>query len=74
LAEYPQLVPGAAAAHGFVHGPSDLCRVEPRLQYWTREAEHRLSGKTEAELPEIQAWRRAYSKNGLETDAVPLRF
>ena len=65
-AEYPELVPGTAAIHGFVHGPSELWRVEPRLHYWTREAEHRLIGKTEAELPEIQAWRRAYPKMGLK--------
>ena len=65
-ADYPELVPGAAVVRGFMQGPSDLSRVEPRLQYWTREAERRLSGKTEAELPEIQAWRRAYSKMGLK--------
>ena len=65
-AEYPELVPGTAVVYGLVQGPTDVARVGPRLDYWTREAERRMTRRTEAELPEVQAWRRAYSKMGLK--------
>jgi DNA/RNA-binding domain of Phe-tRNA-synthetase-like protein len=52
--------------YGLEQGPADVSSVEPRLQYWVREAERRLADKTEAELSEVQAWRRAYSKMGLK--------
>lgn len=65
-AEYPELVAGTAVVNGLVQGPTDVARVGPRSQYWTREAERRLAGKSEAELAEVQAWRRAYSKMGLK--------
>jgi len=65
-AEYPELVAGTAVVNSLVQGPPDVGRVGPRLQYWTRQAERRMAGKSVAELAEVQAWRRAYSKMGLK--------
>ena len=59
---YPQLVAGALAAHGI----TDDVIVQPRLGRFIATAESRLAGHTEGELPEIQAWRRAFSKMGLK--------
>jgi DNA/RNA-binding domain of Phe-tRNA-synthetase-like protein len=40
--------------------------VRPQLAGFAATAESRLAGSSEAELPEIQAWRRAFSRMGLE--------
>jgi DNA/RNA-binding domain of Phe-tRNA-synthetase-like protein len=60
--DYPQLVAAALAAHGI----NDGVVVQPRLDKYTATAESRLAAHTEAELPEIQAWRRAFSSMGLK--------
>jgi len=60
--DYPELVACALAARGI----TDDAVVEPRLGRFTSIAEARLSAHTEAELPEIQAWRRAFSRMGLK--------
>src|SRR5215210_8132946 len=60
--DYPDLVPGVLYADGITNDVS----VGPRLEAFTRVAEERLATASEAELPEIQAWRRAFSSMGLK--------
>lgn len=60
--DYPELVPGALYVGGISPGVS----VSARLAPFTAIAAARLSGATEGELPEIQAWRRAFARMGLK--------
>jgi DNA/RNA-binding domain of Phe-tRNA-synthetase-like protein len=60
--EFPELVPVALHADG-ISGEVD---VEPVLGGFTAIAASRLAESSEAELPEIWAWRRAYSRMGLK--------
>lgn len=60
--DYPGLAAGAVWASGL----SGTVSVDSRLApLWSR-AETRLEASTESELPEIQAWRRAFSSMGLK--------
>ena len=59
---FPELVPGVL----FVDGVTSEGAVEPVLAEFNAMAESRLAGGAEAELPEIQAWRRTFSKMGLK--------
>ena len=61
-ADYPELVAGVLAVGGIA---GDVL-AGPRISLYTATAESRLAGTTEAELPEIQAWRRTFSKMGLK--------
>lgn len=56
--DYPELVPGLVVADG-VH--ADVS-VGAGVARFARMAVERLAGRTEAELPEIRAWRRAFSR------------
>jgi DNA/RNA-binding domain of Phe-tRNA-synthetase-like protein len=60
--EFPDLVPGVLAADNI----STDVAVEPRVAKFAATAESRLEAHSEAELPEIQAWRRAFSRMGLK--------
>ncbi|MFA1546075.1 B3/4 domain-containing protein [Actinomadura chokoriensis] len=60
--EHPELVAGALVATGIT---ADAV-VEPRVEAFTTVAKARLAAGTEADLPEIQAWRRTFSKMGLK--------
>jgi DNA/RNA-binding domain of Phe-tRNA-synthetase-like protein len=60
--DFPQLVPGVIFAQGVTADVDVGSRITPL----TRVAEARLAGTTEGELPEIQAWRRAFSTMGLK--------
>jgi DNA/RNA-binding domain of Phe-tRNA-synthetase-like protein len=60
--DYPELVAGALAVDG-ISGDVD---VRPRLGTFFAVADSRLAAGTEAELPEIQAWRRAFTRMGLK--------
>ncbi len=60
--DYPELVPGVL----FVEGIDKDVTVGPRVAKFNRTAEKRLATASEAELPEIQAWRRAFSRMGLK--------
>ena len=60
--EFPQLVAGLLILDG-IHPNVD---VEAHLQPWYQKARERLSAKTESQLDEISAWRRAYSQMGLK--------
>ncbi|MFI6030010.1 B3/4 domain-containing protein [Amycolatopsis magusensis] len=57
-ADFPQLVPAV------LHVEHTAARRE--LTEYYEIAERRLEGTTEAQLPEIQAWRRAFGQLGLK--------
>jgi DNA/RNA-binding domain of Phe-tRNA-synthetase-like protein len=61
-ADFPQLVPGVL----FVDEISADVSVDRRVEELCAVAESRLASSSEGELPEIQAWRRAFSRMGLE--------
>jgi DNA/RNA-binding domain of Phe-tRNA-synthetase-like protein len=60
--EFPELVPGVMTVEG-IRPDVD---VEPLIAKYEAIARERLAGTTESGLPEIQAWRRAFSKMGLK--------
>ena len=71
--EFPQLVPGVVAVDGIRADVS----VASRIGKFTSVADDRLSSRSEAELAEIQAWRRTFSQLGLrptQSNAVSLAF
>jgi DNA/RNA-binding domain of Phe-tRNA-synthetase-like protein len=62
-AQYPELVAGALFASGIRKDVS----AEPRIAHYEAIARQRLDAAgSESELPEIQAWRRAFSRMGLK--------
>ncbi|MCG8348724.1 MAG: hypothetical protein MI924_13220 [Chloroflexales bacterium] len=61
-AKFPTLVPGLLLIEG-VRPDAD---ITPRLEPLCAHARTRLAGKNESELPEVQAWRRAFSQMGLK--------
>lgn len=60
--DYPELVAGVIAAGGIGADVS----VDARIAAYTGVAQQRLATGTEAQLPEIQAWRRTFSRMGLK--------
>ncbi|MEU6729685.1 phenylalanine--tRNA ligase beta subunit-related protein [Nonomuraea wenchangensis] len=60
--DFPELVPGVLAARGLNADVS----VDDRLVPYAETAAKRLATATESELPEIQAWRRAFTRMGLK--------
>jgi DNA/RNA-binding domain of Phe-tRNA-synthetase-like protein len=60
--DFPGLVAGVALARGIT---SDAV-VDGHVEALAAAASARLAGRTEAELPEIQAWRRAFAQMGLK--------
>jgi DNA/RNA-binding domain of Phe-tRNA-synthetase-like protein len=60
--DYPELLPGVLFASGITSGTA----VDDRISVFTDRARARLAGGSEAELPEIQAWRRAFARMGLK--------
>lgn len=60
--DFPELVPGVILAEGITKNVS----VDARIAQFTAIAESRLARNSEGELPEIQAWRRAFSKMELK--------
>ena len=60
--DYPQLVPGAL----YVDGITQEVSVDAVAAKFVDMARSRLAERTESELPEIQAWRRAFAKMGLK--------
>jgi DNA/RNA-binding domain of Phe-tRNA-synthetase-like protein len=60
--DYPELVPGVLLADGITkRSPTGA-----QLAKYEAIAESRLATGSEGGLPEIQAWRRAFSKMGLK--------
>ena len=60
--DFPELVPGIVFADGITPGVA----AGDRVARFTAIARSRLAEMTEGELPEIQAWRRAFTKMGLK--------
>jgi DNA/RNA-binding domain of Phe-tRNA-synthetase-like protein len=60
--DFPQLVPGVLYAEGITHDAP----VGSRTGTFIATARSRLAERPEGELPEIQAWRRAFSGMGLK--------
>jgi len=60
--DFPELVPGVL----FADGLSASAVTGDRAARFTAVARSRLANSSEAELPEIQAWRRAFSRMGLK--------
>jgi DNA/RNA-binding domain of Phe-tRNA-synthetase-like protein len=60
--DFPQLVPGIVFADGIT---SDV-EVADRVAGFADIATARLAGIAESELPEIRAWRQAFTKMGLK--------
>jgi DNA/RNA-binding domain of Phe-tRNA-synthetase-like protein len=60
--DFPDLVPGVLAAAGFSAGAD----VGVPVARYCAIARSRLAGRTESDLPEIQAWRRTFSRMGLK--------
>ena len=60
--EYPELVAGVLAVDGLT-GHADL---DARVGGLTAVADSRLASHAEGELPEIQAWRRVFTRMGLK--------
>lgn len=60
--EFPTLVAGVLHAEGI----SPDRDADRQVAAYCAVAERRLAGTTESELPEIQAWRRAYARMGLK--------
>jgi len=60
--DFPGLVPGVLLAEGI----TPEAAVDDRLARFTAIAHDRLGSMPEGEFPEIQAWRRAFSKMGLK--------
>ncbi|WP_433441579.1 B3/B4 domain-containing protein [Nonomuraea sp. CA-141351] len=60
--DFPELVPGVLFAKGITADVS----VDDQVARFGELAAKRLATSSEGELPEIQAWRRAFSKMGLK--------
>lgn len=58
--DFPELVPGVLFAEGITRD------VSSRVAQFSSLAKERLATASESELPEIQAWRRTFSKMGLK--------
>jgi DNA/RNA-binding domain of Phe-tRNA-synthetase-like protein len=61
-ADFPELAPGILLVEAVQADRSVSAQLEP---FFAR-ARARLAGGTEADLPEVQAWRRAFSRMGLK--------
>ncbi|MGN6030601.1 MAG: B3/B4 domain-containing protein [Thermomicrobiales bacterium] len=60
--EFPELVAGVAV----IRGVDDAADVRDAVGRFSAIAADRLAGRTESDLPEIQAWRRAFARMGLK--------
>ncbi|HEY6253427.1 MAG TPA: phenylalanine--tRNA ligase beta subunit-related protein [Candidatus Angelobacter sp.] len=60
--DYPELVPGLLLAEGITKNAA----IGPQVEKFYAIAASRLSHNSEGELPEVQAWRRVFSRMGLK--------
>ena len=60
--QFPRIVAGAM----FVDKIHPAVDAEAYLNPWYRNARSRLKAQTESQMPEISAWRKAYSQMGLK--------
>jgi DNA/RNA-binding domain of Phe-tRNA-synthetase-like protein len=63
---FPELAAGVILATGIRTGADTVAAAGPRLQPFYDSTQSRLAGRTEAELPEIKAWRAAFARMGLK--------
>jgi DNA/RNA-binding domain of Phe-tRNA-synthetase-like protein len=61
-ADFPELAAGAL----FAAGIDARARVADRTAHWYGAADARRADASAAELPEVQAWRRAFARMGLK--------
>ena len=64
--DFPELVPGVVFATGITR---DVAAGD-RVAKFTAVASSRLEREPESELPEIRAWRRAFTKMGLKPTLI----
>ncbi|WP_018682649.1 B3/B4 domain-containing protein [Actinokineospora enzanensis] len=60
--DFPELVPGVLHAEGI----TPTADVTDQVRAYQARAAERLAERTEAELPEVRAWRRAFARMGLK--------
>jgi len=60
--EFPQLVPGLLLLEG-IHPQAD---PEPVIQTLLQKAQERLALSNEGDMPEVAAWRKAFSRMGFK--------
>ena len=60
--DYPELVPGVALVEGITKHPA----IGSQTAKFNAIAASRLTTNSEGELPEVQAWRRVFSRMGLK--------
>jgi DNA/RNA-binding domain of Phe-tRNA-synthetase-like protein len=60
--DYPELVAGVL----FAEGITSAALVDRQIAKFSTIAESRLATRSEGELPEVQAWRRVFSRMGLK--------
>ncbi len=65
--DFPALVPAV-----LYDGITSHTEVEARVDRFTAVAKARLADGPEGELPEIQAWRRAFAQMGLKPTQYPV--
>ena len=65
--DFPELVAGVV----FASGITPEVAAGDRIAAFTAIASARLAGSAESELPEIRAWRRAFSRMGLKPTQYP---
>jgi DNA/RNA-binding domain of Phe-tRNA-synthetase-like protein len=59
---FPELVPGVLSAAGITNDAA----IDSEIEKFTAIAQSRLAAGSESELPEINAWRRVFSRMGLK--------
>lgn len=64
--DHPDLVAGVMYASGVSATGGSAVAVDGAVARFWSVARARLEGRTESELPEIQAWRRTFSRMGLK--------
>jgi DNA/RNA-binding domain of Phe-tRNA-synthetase-like protein len=65
-ADFPELAAGAAVATGINASDGAVSMVRDRVGRFYAAADAHLAGSSEAELPQTQAWRRAFARMGLK--------
>jgi DNA/RNA-binding domain of Phe-tRNA-synthetase-like protein len=64
--DFPELAAGVAVAAGITASDSAVREVAGRTGRFYAAADAHLADSTEAELPQTQAWRRAFARMGLK--------
>jgi DNA/RNA-binding domain of Phe-tRNA-synthetase-like protein len=64
--DFPELAAGAAFTTGITTSDGAVRSVAERVGRFCAAADAQLAGSSEAELPQTQAWRRAFARMGLK--------